>query len=146
MNNHFTKAMDDPNLRHYLKKCLEIQYNAYKTVCNRASDIFLSEDVLLLSQFGSSREEIETKALKLCERYIMLMENPREVLLLPYQEICTLRHILWRMEDDWLVNEETNIDPYGTTMLWQLFFDLEEYHKPEICLTLNISKYGKVKS
>lgn len=112
-----------------LKNMIDLQTQAYQ----RVPQILASGDILLLSQFGSSRAEILSTCKRLVETYTEIYLNPCLVALLPDMELATLRHILFKMEDEW-----NSTHPEGVRNAWEILFYIDTKRHPEIEVTLEL--------
>lgn len=107
-----------------LQNIISIQKDAY----NRISRNNLNwEDKWFLMQFQSSEEELWTMAQNKLNFYNRLSENTGLIYLTSEEELATMRHILFRMEDVWVKE-----NPEGVTGCWELFFSIEEQRQPKI--------------
>lgn len=125
----------DESVRAILKKLLWIEIDAYRQVANhKAVD---PEEELFLLQFQSSTKEVKSMA----NNRASVLENMlnqgilSNILILPEIEVMMLRHILFRMEDQWV-----NDNPEGIRKTWELFFQIEESKQPQLQY---INKYIK---
>lgn len=120
-----------PEAKTILKRVLDIQCQAYQHIPN----IIRDGDAFLLSQFGSSEEEILKQSFDLANRYAQIYLYPQQLALLPAKELATLRNILWRMEDVWIPES-----PEGVSGAWEILLSLEEEKTPEVTVPLKIYK------
>lgn len=107
-----------------LQNIISIQKDAY----NRISRNNLNwEDKWFLMQFQSSEEELQSMAQNKLNFYNRLSENTGLIHLTSEEELATMRHILFRMEDVWVKE-----NPEGVAGCWELFFSIEEQRQPKI--------------
>lgn len=118
-----------------LNRIFEIQISAYNRIIQE--DIS-EEDQMFLLQFQSSDIDIKNMAELRLEQYEKLKNNPAMIHLLDDQELATLRHILYRMEDIWVCKNYA-----GVMGCWELFFSIEEFRIPRIKYTNKIIKFTR---
>lgn len=112
------------NSEEILNKILSIQIDAYKRIASNNLDW---EDKWFLMQFQSSEKELQFMAQERVNFYLRIQANPALIYMAPDDELATMRHILFRMEDTWL---QENYE--GVKDCWELFFSIEEQRKPRI--------------
>lgn len=107
-----------------LKQIIDIQMDSYSRIID---DSISAEDKRFLMQFQSSEKELKTMAQTRLLQYHDLSRNKYLIFVMDDQELATMRHILYRMEDVWL-----QINPNGVRGCWGLFFSIEEQRVPKI--------------
>lgn len=107
-----------------LRQIIEIQRTSYLRIM---SDELPEDEKMFLMQFQSSEKELQTLAKQKLYLYNQLIENKYLVFVMDDQEIATMRHILYRMEDIWL-----QVNPDGVRGCWELFFSIEEQRTPKL--------------
>lgn len=112
------------NSKEILNKIISIQIDAYRRI---ASNNLNWEDKWFLMQFQSSEKELQDMAQERLNFYLRVQENPAMIHMAPEEELATMRHILFRMEDTWLQENSE-----GIVNCWELFFSIEEQRKPRI--------------
>lgn len=113
-----------PEAKKILEKILKIQINSYKRIFNDSLD---EEEKMFLMQFQSSEDELKYMAEAMIKLYTDLIYRPHLITIAPSEEIATMRHILFRMEDEWLPQ-----DSIGVRECWELFFYIEELRQPKL--------------
>lgn len=101
----------------------------------------LKEDEELLLQYQSSLEEAKREAKWKIGIYSEIIKEPRCMAILEESDISTMRHILFHMEEVYILKY-----PKGVKDLWVKFFTIEAYRSPSIKLITNkLKSHGKPK-
>lgn len=118
-----------------LRQIIEIQRDSYLSIMD---DSISEEDKMFLMQFQSSEKELKTMAQTRLYQYNDLLRNKYLIFVMEDQELATMRHILYRMEDVWL-----QINPVGVRGCWELFFSIEEQRIPKIKYVNKLIKFTR---
>lgn len=125
------KILKRETARSILSKIIDIRIEAL-------DKIDFADEKWFLSQFGVDTEEVANLSKQQCDEIASIHKNPFKIFLLPEIEISILRHILFRMEDEWIF-----INPAGVREIWELFFYIEESREPKLKLVNNFLKLKK---
>lgn len=118
-----------------LRQIIEIQRESYLRIMD---DTLPEEDKMFLMQFQSSEKELKTMAQARLYQYNDMLRNKYLIFIMDDQELATMRHILYRMEDVWL-----QINPAGVRGCWELFFSIEEQRIPKIKYVNKLIKFTR---
>lgn len=108
-----------------IEKIAEIQISSYNRILNKGVS------PLDISTFLLSPEDIKRYAKRTRENYEELILEPSLIAIFDEKEIMTMRHILYRMEEDWVTKH-----PQGCQDTWEIFFNIEESRNPKISFSL----------
>lgn len=111
--------------KYILAKIAGIQIESYNRILESG---VTPEDVHL---FRLEPVDIEHRANRAIKEYQGIISNPNILGIFDDKEISTMRHILYRMEDDWVTT-----NPTGCRDLWESFYQIEECRNPLITFSL----------
>ena len=111
-----------------LERICSIQIKSYRKIIHGRLE---PEEEFLISQFQSSGKDVIQEAKWRLQQYRELEKQPLYLGIMVDQELSTMRHILFNIEEEYM-----DIMPYAVHDLWGKFFAIEEERHPEIKLSL----------
>lgn len=125
-----------PDEEQILNRICSIQIKSYRNIIHGRLQ---PEEEFLLQQFQASGMDVVQEAKWRLQQYKELEKQPLYMGIMDDQELSTMRHILFHLEEEYL-----EIMPWAVHELWGKFFMIEENRHPEIRLSiLSINKPEK---
>ncbi len=125
----------DENEIMILNDICDIQIQSYNLILEEK---LLEEDKILLQQFQVPLEKAYREAHWRISEYRNIIESPNYIGIMDESEISTMRHILFHIEENYIVEY-----PDSIRSLWEKFFTIEEYRNKNILLSLTLNKIIK---
>lgn len=118
-----------------LKDICEIQISSFYNILKGN---ILNEDEELLMQFQASLGIAKREAKWKISQYTEVIQHPICLASLEESDISTMRHILFHMEEEYIIKY-----PHAVKQLWGKFFEIEEFRNPQLQLLTNTIKSNK---